>query len=763
MIHLDRDAREKPSIFDSTEMHAEQERLTRFYAEPFDLRRQRSYKINPRLIKQCENAAYALSSDKCAYCETKRSPTSGRNIEWYRPKGGAVGLDGKMSPDHYWWLTYEWSNLVPACTECCHLKGSRFPVEGERSPIGAIGDSLAAERPLLLNPFEDQPAQHLVFSEDGLVVGKTERGRISVEVFGLNRESLVAYRKDWLAIFRENFETLALAKKFGQSALQDLLSDSLPFVAACRQFAGEWLEDIVPKSQDKRRKKLSEVLPKSEARVPTSPAERELQVANFRAEQSRQESFSVASDDTKRDYFIKTRYIERIEIENFKPIERLVLRFPNQSTLPAALPASLDADPQSAPRTPWLMLLGENSSGKSSVLQAVALCLLGNEWRTRVGLDARTFLRDGAERGFVRVSLTGSRTPIELNFSEQSAHFLSSPGEPKMLLLGYGSTRLLPRPGVMVEGHHSFAQTDNLFNPFVALGDATAWLTSLDQTAFDNVARALKTLLLLGDEDKLVRTLGPDGRLTVVADLMGVNTPLGELSDGYQSVLALTCDIMRVLLSRWETMEIAEGLVLLDEIGSHLHPRWRMRIVQSMRDIFPRVQFLVSTHDPLCLRGLDDGEITVMRRDRKHGVTAISEGLPPIRGLRVDQLLTSEFFGLNGTIDPELETLFEEYYGLLALPVPTAIQELRIIALRESLDKYRVLGNNRRERLMLEIIDEFLAREPDIPDDEFRGRLSENTKQRIRQAWEGKKQIDGVQWATEAIAPVRTQDLGEPA
>jgi hypothetical protein len=186
-----------------------------------------------------------------------------------------------------------------------------------------------------------------------------------------------------------------------------------------------------------------------------------------------------------------------------------------------------------------------------------------------------------------------------------------------------------------------------------------------------------------------------------------------------------------------------------------------MRIVRSMREIFPRVQFLASTHDPLCLRGLDDGEVVVMRRDNNNRVTALSEGLPSIRGLRVDQLLTSEFFGLSSTVDPDLEALFEEYYKLLAMPLPNADQATRIIELRKTLDQYRVLGANRRERLMLEAIDQFLANEPDIPDEEFRMRLSETTKQRAREIWEGTKTpevSEVMRWKQTGLSPMSTEE-----
>ena len=140
----------------------------------------------------------------------------------------------------------------------------------------------------------------------------------------------------------------------------------------------------------------------------------------------------------------------------------------------------------------------------------------------------------------------------------------------------------------------------NLFDPFSPIGNATEWLLGLDDRTFEAVARALKGLLGLETGDRLMRNRRAR---RVDVEAFGLRVPLEDLSDGYQSVVALATDLMISLLARWPSVDVAEGTVLIDELGAHLHPRWRMRIVPSLREVFPRVQFLSSTPDPLCLRG----------------------------------------------------------------------------------------------------------------------------------------------------------------
>lgn len=173
---------------------------------------------------------------------------------------------------------------------------------------------------------------------------------------------------------------------------------------------------------------------------------------------------------------------------------------------------------------------------------------------------------------------------------------------------------------------------------------------------------------------------------------------------------------------------------MIDELGAHLHPRWKMRIVSALRDVFPRVQFLASTHDPLCLRGLLDGEVTLLRRLPEGEIYRVEE-LPSVEGLRVDQLLTSEFFGLNTTFDPEVDKLFTRYYELKGKWQLDEAEQQELGELQVELDRHRVLGRTRRERILLEAADDYLATEVVTVDDEERKDLYDETRAKLAQLW----------------------------
>jgi uncharacterized protein (TIGR02646 family) len=671
----------------------------------------------PAVVRALED----LFSGKCAFCESKITDPGVPSVTQLRPKSGAVNLDGHVDPDHYWWLAYTWENLFLSCARCNRSKGHRFPVRGPRAPFQSFDDELAREDPLLLDPCVDKPEDDLVFQTDGLVTSNSERGNVTIEVFALNRPDLVAGRKKAYDRVRSELRSLVDRSPARlENDLRSLLDRTHEYAAARRQFLATW-GPVQRVAKVPVGAQAQEVLAEETHR--TTGAQRQRAMKSTETFRRSHQDFSVAQKTTSQGYFLSSRAIERVEIHNFRIIQHLELEFPPHEGA-------------------WLALLGENGTGKSSVLQAVALALIGAPYRDqlsdRLDLDASRVLRRRTKSGWVRVWLNGVSEPVELTFSSRRERF-GGTDEPRTLVAGYGATRLLPRGRRRPARTPRYADVGNLFNPFEPLADAEAWLLKLDQKRFDDAARALKALLPLGQRDRLERRTEADHRRRIRARAFGSRLTLEELSDGYQSVVALTVDIMKVLQDVWRRMAgaeglVAEGVVLIDELEAHLHPRWKMRIVESLRAVFPQVQFLVTTHDPLCLRGLENGEVAVLRRDARNKVFAVTD-LPPVKGLAVDQLLMSEHFGLDSTIDPEIDQLYQEYYRLKSATSLTNAEAEQLRGLEQEVDAHRALGRSRQERLMLEALDEWAARERVTVEPQLRAELSDETKLKVADIW----------------------------
>jgi uncharacterized protein (TIGR02646 family) len=608
---------------------------------------------------------------KCAYCETRLVGQFGI-VEHFRPK--TSGMEDR-SFTGYWWLAYEWQNLLVCCQRCNMMKANRFPIKGKRASPTAIGSELSKEKPLLLDPCIDKPDEHLAFDDSGAIAAKSERGRVTIQVLGLNREELVENRKREIEALVRNFVLAVRAKAPNQTdtILHELDNHDLQYAAACRAAMHRKILEL--QRQLGTTATIRKVVARAKSAKPLNHAQFEQLVSESTEIQERTGQYSVESEDTaqSKTYLEVQRRVERIQIRNFKSIEDLSLQFPG---------------PQSDHEA-WLMLLGENATGKSSVLQAVALALMGNSHANSIGLDAQSFVRHNAEdgRGFVEIHLTNLSAAIRLEFGRGDREFRVEPTAPKVLLLGYGATRLLPRPGLGKSDTNKYIRIKNLFDPTAPLNNADNWLADerkVSNEKFQEVSRALKSALLLPDDVEATRENGkvefvyPNDRLSLL-----------EMSDGYQSVTAMVADIAFCVLEKWPTIEDAEAVVLLDEIEVHLHPRWKMTIVKRLRKCFPRLSFIATTHDPLCLRGLYKGEIVVFRRNQTGKIEPLSE-IPELDDYRADQLLTSPLFELATTRGPQIEADRARYAHLLEQRRRTKAEQDEFLILEEKLSHLNI-------------------------------------------------------------------------
>ena len=155
---------------------------------------------------------------KCAYCESLPKGTGLMEIEHFRPKakvlqerGGAIRRTG------YYWLAWEWENLLPSCHNCNSViyqyivggdspevkvlrgKGNLFPLADDNMRISHHENHkyLDKELPLLLNPCVDDPKNHLEYSDEGHIYSRSDKGYISIITYGLDRKELF---KDRLSI-----------------------------------------------------------------------------------------------------------------------------------------------------------------------------------------------------------------------------------------------------------------------------------------------------------------------------------------------------------------------------------------------------------------------------------------------------------------------------------------------------------------------------------------------------------------------------------
>jgi predicted ATPase len=318
--------------------------------------------------------------------------------------------------------------------------------------------------------------------------------------------------------------------------------------------------------------------------------------------------------------------VEKISITNFKNIEQLTLDLTKDSSLAGK----------------WSCIAGINGAGKSAILQALCIVLLGEKNAAELGSTrlARMIRRtpDGQmssakievwirrDKSVVRIAIPLNKDGID-EFALRSETDYSNMRQvweemKSTLLVSYGAARNLSQEEE--KKHESQAKRVGrqmtLFDPLTRIADVDVVVKggSGNEKKRRTLQRLLEKLL---DKEEL-RVWSEGDRLTF--GRTGTRVDAIELPDGFRSTVAWLAD----LCSAWHdnTPEGFErdtdpssisGIVLLDEIDLHLHPSMARSIVPRLREALPLVQFIVTTHSPLVLGSFDRNELIVLEADEQ--------------------------------------------------------------------------------------------------------------------------------------------------
>jgi len=365
---------------------------------------------------------------------------------------------------------------------------------------------------------------------------------------------------------------------------------------------------------------------------------------------------------------LQSVFLKRITLTNFRRAQQLELVRSEAAPGPTSEPGQ------------WTILLGDNGTGKSSVLWAIGMGLLDRDLvQAILPSISSPLIQFGQSECSVQVTETSTTYHVQLAHSQGREVIDDSSGSPDFMIFGYGISRgsAFGGPQRSVELDRPLNAINTLYGIPTNLIHAETWIEGLERNAlkageatepgqlFQNVCDVLKSVLpgideIVLDEER-IRFIGPSvGDCTIDC-----------LSDGYATTLGWIVDMM----ARWihEQQRLGRpirpdfnlhmtGLILIDELDLHLHPRWQMRIIEDVRRAFPKMSFVATTHNPLTLLGAKPGEIFVLDGSTEH-LNVRQVDLPP--GIRADQILTGIWFGLSSTLDIETQHMLDEHRELL--------------------------------------------------------------------------------------------------
>lgn len=421
-------------------------------------------------------------------------------------------------------------------------------------------------------------------------------------------------------------------------------------------------------------------------------------------------------------------YLDSIRLQNFRTFRdvEIDLVHPDQDFRALNLPK---------PRLPNLnLLLGNNAMGKTAFLQGVALAAMGpavgdagifpyrlvrreperraasprkrsaRALAREVQSDARISARfrphpqDHAPRGVamieseVGIQAKGDLEKLRWLHSDESLwHPIFQSSSDAFFLVGYGATRQVEtreRVDLATRRASMFIRAQriqSLFQDAYSLVPLTAWLPEVRQS---NPKRfeEIKTLInrLMGADHFQF-----DGEMEAgeyVFSRRGLRVPFPALSDGYRAYLGWIGDLLfHVARTCPPKNKLTQnrGIVMIDEIDLHLHPKWQMKVLLVLAKRLPRLQFIVTSHSPLVVGSLEWMNIITMHpaagessRPRRIHV--------PIHGLDADQVLLTDFFGLASTRNGQKQRRLKELTLKARSGDQTAAKELMIQMARGS-------------------------------------------------------------------------------
>lgn len=364
----------------------------------------------------------------------------------------------------------------------------------------------------------------------------------------------------------------------------------------------------------------------------------------------------------------------------------------------------------------WTVLAGRNGAGKSTFLKALALSVSGPAAARSLVERFSGWIRSGSKEGHLETLLRpGSADlfagghPEKSFWAGLSLHDGNGGQEPALtenlernskgrrkwpehgpwadnpsgwFLAGYGPYRRLTGHASdaqrLMVGPDRVARVVSLFREDSSLLECVQWLREVYLRELEKKPGAAK--LLQHVIDLLNDGLLPDGvRVEKIdSEALWVNQhgallPLTDLSDGYRTTAALVMDIVRHLYRAFGKLALQkgqggegagvliplEGIVLIDEIDLHLHVSWQKQIGFWLKQHFPNIQFLVTTHSPFVCQAADRNGLI---RLPAPGENRLAEHVPEslyhtvVNGSADDAVLT-ELFGLETPYSQESERL----------------------------------------------------------------------------------------------------------
>ena len=286
-------------------------------------------------------------------------------------------------------------------------------------------------------------------------------------------------------------------------------------------------------------------------------------------------------------------FIKEIKLKNFRGFSNNTLTF------------TTEENPKPRKTT---ILLGENGLGKSSLLKAIALVTSGRDAISEVLGEPSSWIQVGKQFCEVEaVLVTQSReervASIRIERKDGVSDVIDRARESMQLLedaldhtnrsyfvLAYGASRRLNfeskrRSGRSWYRHPRAQRIATLFDPDASLMSLESWAMDLDYQKEGNTTKVIKQVLSAFLKEVTFSRIDKKRGQLLFKTPLGI-VPMSQLSDGYQNIAAWVGDLLFQISRTFDDYENplkTRGVLLIDEIDLHLHPKWQRELLAFLK------------------------------------------------------------------------------------------------------------------------------------------------------------------------------------
>lgn len=330
---------------------------------------------------------------------------------------------------------------------------------------------------------------------------------------------------------------------------------------------------------------------------------------------------------------------------------------------------------------PWAVVVGDNAAGKTALLRSIALGLCDE--------SSAAGLMKESDEGYVRRDKDEAVIQIELIDRESQDVFAITTTITKESIdsVSFENLRQQTEPEQGFPWHRVFACAYGMGRATGGTGDIAGWSVINAVYNLFSYGEGLQnpelTILRISDEGTRDYWLCQVGRLldipedgihlsdhgiTVSDPRWGLDMPLRDLADGIRATFLWVADFVGWALAFDNSIKRPDeisGILLVDELEQHLHASWQRRIVSQLRELFPKVQFIVTTHSPFVAASVGDLSVPaakdslVLSEVEPDSKTVRLDLLETMQAYRFEQVLASRAFRYVTEANPALEASLE--------------------------------------------------------------------------------------------------------